>query len=360
MDEDAFNVTLSSNIERTYDPNNKPAKFVTRLAKSIELTGEWEVAATRLQFENNWRTEIEGQVLGVYVRDVSTIGSPNYVPNMDHSEITGPTRSGADGVRRAALIRSSWAQEPWSTGFSRTMNYRLVNIPGRKYASIEELGRAVCAAINEAFRFMVPPLHVRYSYQFSRKMVQISPAIRNPPSNDPYYAVRIVTMKLPNDSGENLMEALGFIPGETGEAKDAQGRTVGTYNYYGNPVIPSATAQAMMSRITMQDECSITAVAIQRPRLPVIRQLLLYSDVGAYRLVGDARAQLLDTVVVSSAFGEAEDALRGTRPNYVAVHRKSIDTIEIRITDHTGADIEFTNPYSPVSVTLQFRRVRRV
>ena len=47
-----FQVTLPSNVKA--NPRNKPVQYETTLAKSLDLTGEWEVALINLSYPHNW------------------------------------------------------------------------------------------------------------------------------------------------------------------------------------------------------------------------------------------------------------------------------------------------------------------
>ena len=55
-----FYLTLPSNSSLEYFPNNTVANFKVKLAESVELTGEWEVALAKIQYPHSWSTIREG------------------------------------------------------------------------------------------------------------------------------------------------------------------------------------------------------------------------------------------------------------------------------------------------------------
>ena len=55
-----FYLTLPSNSSLEYFPNNTVANFKVKLAESVELTGEWEVALAEIQYPHSWSTIREG------------------------------------------------------------------------------------------------------------------------------------------------------------------------------------------------------------------------------------------------------------------------------------------------------------
>jgi hypothetical protein len=51
-----FYLTLPSNSSLTYFPNNTVANFRVKLAETIVLPGQWEVALTELHYPHTWST----------------------------------------------------------------------------------------------------------------------------------------------------------------------------------------------------------------------------------------------------------------------------------------------------------------
>jgi hypothetical protein len=69
---DDFTIVLPSNVRNGQaDNKNMPSSYVTQLARTVNLEGQWEVAATRLQYKNTWCNLPNPQVMGVFLRNMS-------------------------------------------------------------------------------------------------------------------------------------------------------------------------------------------------------------------------------------------------------------------------------------------------
>ena len=55
-----FYLTLPSNSSMEYFPGNTVANFKVKLAESIQLTGDWEVALSKFNYPHTWSTLREG------------------------------------------------------------------------------------------------------------------------------------------------------------------------------------------------------------------------------------------------------------------------------------------------------------
>jgi hypothetical protein len=86
-----------------------------------------------------------------------------------------------------------------------------------------------------------------------------------------------------------------------------------------------------------------------------IHNLMVYSDVVDFSVVGDVKAQLLRVVEIppSSAFGESI-VLTYEKPYFLPLATKEISSIEIDIKDDSGHQVDFQ--FGRVEVTLQFVR----
>ena len=155
--DDEFSITLPSNVLSKEDPNNTPSKFVTRLNKTIQLSGAWEVAATRLQLQNRWYNFVKPQMLGVYVRDIRTSGE-TYAAGTEHQTASAEEQR----FNRAALL---WKGASWATGgFVKNMSYRCVTFPAGVYTTIEHMGLTLCNQIMLAFDDSINDLDITYSF----------------------------------------------------------------------------------------------------------------------------------------------------------------------------------------------------
>ncbi len=56
MSEDGFYVTLPCNASMDVYPDNRISNYKTRLAKSMNLKGQWEVGLIEIYYPNSWFT----------------------------------------------------------------------------------------------------------------------------------------------------------------------------------------------------------------------------------------------------------------------------------------------------------------
>jgi len=345
---DEFSITLPSNVFSKEDPNNTPSKYVTRLNRTIQLSGDWEVAATRLQLQNRWYNFTKPQMLGVYVRDIRTSEDAYDAGTGLRRGITAATEPPKEKhFNRLAL---KWQDASWATAFVKNMTYRCITFPAGIYTSLEQVGETLCKLITNAFENSFEDLDLQYTYIAPTKKAQILQQLDEEESK--LYVVRIVSLTNPTDV--DVMETLGFTKSFSGFAEE--GKT--HYKFYGAVEIPTKQQIASMHLLLLSQFCGISAKTANKPAIPEVRQLMLYADVAALRNVGNIEAQLLDSVVVTAKFGDCEDALRGVTPNYVPVYRNTFSTIEIELTDYAGDPLRFpSDSISPVIVTLRFRKV---
>jgi hypothetical protein len=344
---DSFSITLPSNVRSTLDPDNTPSKYTTRLLKPLELDGEWEVAATRLQYHHSWCNITKPKVLGVFFRNLlSTLPVSNTlalgnVPQepVDHSML-------------------QCMDESWAIGLKGLVHYRRVQVPVGYYESREALGYAVEYAIRVAFKQSGVPVAISMNQKYSLKVDAAKLMAAYESSWLSAYAIRIVQLDSADGEEDDIMELLGFSHTEAGSLSTSSGPYV-RYKYYGDATFPTpATARAFSISDMYERYCGIITTYPKLVPFVSLRQLFLYTDIVSFRAVGDVQAQLLDTVIVGSKHDAYEDALRGTKPCYVAVSQQKIQSIEITLRDHTGEPLKFVNTYNPVVVTLHFRQRR--
>ena len=341
-----FSITLPSNVISKEDPNNTPAKFVTRLNKTIQLSGAWEVAATRLQLQNLWFNFPKSQKLGVYVRNLKTTSEDSY---------DAGTQSTTASMEQQQFDKaaSQWKDASWATNaFVKNMNYRCVTFPAGAYTSIEHMGQMLTNQITLAFEDSFEDLELQYQYWDDLGgNVWIWNVEDGTTIN--LHVLRIVSLAGPDDL--DVMEVLGFKPEFQGVSEDGNGY----FKFFGGVQTPTKDEVESWSDQRLKHYCFIRNKVMDKPVIPTARQLMLYADVGALRSVGNIEAQLLDSVVVHAKIGEYEDALRGVTANYVPVYRNTFSTIEIELTDHAGERLRFPpSSSSPVIVTLRFRKVK--
>ena len=59
--ESEFYVTLSSYSSMQYFPDNKTSNFVTKLSRTLQLDGEWEVGLAEIVYPHTWCNIREGK-----------------------------------------------------------------------------------------------------------------------------------------------------------------------------------------------------------------------------------------------------------------------------------------------------------
>ena len=59
--ESEFYVTLPSNSSMEYFPDNKTSNFVTKLSRTLQLDGDWEVGLAEIDCRHTWYNIREGK-----------------------------------------------------------------------------------------------------------------------------------------------------------------------------------------------------------------------------------------------------------------------------------------------------------
>ena len=59
--ESEFYVMLPSNSSLEYFPNNKTSNFVTKLSRTLQLDGEWEVGLAEIDYPHTWYSIHKGK-----------------------------------------------------------------------------------------------------------------------------------------------------------------------------------------------------------------------------------------------------------------------------------------------------------
>ena len=84
-----FYLTLPSNSSMAYFPNNTVANFRGKLAETIDLPGQWEVALVGLHYPHTWPTIKKGVQqtflynLGADLKDETAILKEVYYPSLE-------------------------------------------------------------------------------------------------------------------------------------------------------------------------------------------------------------------------------------------------------------------------------------
>ena len=72
--ESEFYVTLPSNSSMQYFPDNKTSNFVTKLPRTLQLDGEWEVGLAEIVYPHTWyNTYVKERILWKFTLQITCI-----------------------------------------------------------------------------------------------------------------------------------------------------------------------------------------------------------------------------------------------------------------------------------------------
>ena len=314
---DAFVITLPSNASMQTYTKNRPSNYVVQLPNYVDLSGNWEVAATDIQFSHEWYNLPKDYVLGV---------------NVYHREQKHTPRNSFDTPQDIELNR--WReQEPWGTTDQEKFKYRAVMVKRGNYTSFRELGQHICGLITAAVTEVYPePFKVDYVYDATKKTAEFIPKAG--------FVIRFSTQS------HDLMKILGI---ESTQQIFVGGKTTPSLYFYGTMPI---TVFAGSVKDYSKDKIT-TANAVPED-LPDLRTIFVYSDIADYQIVGDVKAQLLGVVPVNNRPGERTNWTFNP-PMYSSVATNSFNSIKIWLTDHCGEEVKFSNTSDFIVARLHFK-----
>lgn len=87
METTPFYITLPSNASKDMFPNNQISNYTVKLAKAVDLKGDWEVALTEIQYPRTWNTFTAAEAKFHIKREQDPMGihtsfPPGYYPNI--------------------------------------------------------------------------------------------------------------------------------------------------------------------------------------------------------------------------------------------------------------------------------------
>ena len=274
-----FYLTLPSNSSQQFFPNNTLTDFTTKLASTLELTGEWEVGLAEMMFPRSWYTIPKS---GLYIDvDIEKCNAALNRLKQDERKrvMTNQYSAGDDAPPKIHIVR--------------------LFVTGDFYHSMEEL---INQMNNAGFRaFIAAREHIGDSINLptffyratARKLYVTLPAgmsVKFPPI---------------------LESILGFSPEQ---------------NPICNAHEESTTVRADLS-------CDLQAG---------IHALYVYCDLLQFTYVGDIKAPLLRVVNSGGEAGDVVTRYY-ERPRYIPLQKKNFDSIQIIIRDDLGEKIQFEN-----------------
>jgi hypothetical protein len=305
-----------------YYPNNTLANYTTKLPQLFDLNGEWEVGLYEIQFPISWyNVSSEEAQLFLMALDEGVTDFIDVSPPGGHYE--NPETL----VKQINDVLISKEKSPESRFYPGDISKQVTVSPAVMAA----------AAKGPTVRFLFQPISKKISVEFKPKA----------------QAYSSMTMKMSKD----LAELLGFewrsaqtatkILNEIDkdESLDADERFMARlaarrFTENANGMVELTPGKSVY---TAERVCDL-----QRG----FYSLFIYCDLVEPIVVGDAKVPLLRTVNIAG-----RESLTVSRiyqnVQYVPVHKKQFDTIELDIRDDTGRKVPFER--GKVIVTLHFR-----
>ena len=329
---DEFQITLPSNSSLDVYKKNRPSNYTVSLPHYVNLEGEWQVAATDIQFTHEWETLVQDHVLGVYVLHRSATKKPvnKYVVAIDQQ-------------------LNEWRKMEWAKEHEDKFLYRKITVKRGWYPSVKALADHVCTLIADAFVGDFPNFTVQYEHD--RTNQRTGPTVGLIPNSD--YVIRVA------DTNSTVMTLLGFKKSSslilTGDS--ALAKSFAFYSGYGDgfyAVVDNQhdTMPSIYRAFRVETYNADPAILLD------LRSVFVYCDLFDYQIVGDTKAQLMGVVPVVTKVGERTH-WTFSPPYYSRVIKNSFKTVKIWLTDHCGEEVRFYDNSDFIVARLHFKRKRR-
>ena len=307
-----------------YYPNNTLANYVTKLPHSFDLPGEWEVGLSEIQFPISWYnvTDREFHML-LLLMDSDVPELIDVSPPPGHYERPDQL---VKQINDALLA----AQKNLATRFA--YDEKIVSVtPGQNHP--ENLSRGTANDV-ESVRFSYNPIPKRISADFKDRnqivTVQMSKDLCQLMGFD-WQSAKEYAAKLRSIEDDESIDDL---------SKSDVKQKARKFTENGNGLV-----ELLPGKSSYTAEC---VCDLQRE----FYSLFVYCDVVEPTVVGDFKVPLLRTVHIDGREGLIVGRIY-KNIQYVPLHRKQFDTIEIDIRDDVGRKVPFE--CGKVIVTLNFR-----
>jgi len=320
----SFYLTLPSNSSMSYYPENTLANYITKLPQAFDLKGDWEVGLYEIQFPitwyNNYEEEAKLFLLSLNDGDTDFVDvSPPY-GHYEHPQLL------VSQMNDVLLLKG---KQPDSR-----LNYDDTS----KVVTVSPVGASAAKEIAApVVRFSFQPISKKISVEFKPKSKAYSS----------------VTLRM----SKGLAELLGFEWQSVEEAA----KTTDAIN---SDVSLDDHQKSMAKRAARRFTESTKDMVELTPGKPLYTaervcdlqrgfySLFVYCDLVEPTVLGDTKVPLLRTVNIS---GKENLTVGRVYQNvqYIPVHRKQFDTIELDIRDDTGRKVPFER--GKVVITLHFR-----
>jgi len=316
-DMSSFYMTLPSNSSMDVFPDNTLAEYATKLPQNFDMQGEWEVGMSEIQFPTSWYN-VSRQDARLFLK-VTPYGQSSREVN-----ISPPAGLYDTPEILVKEINSLIAAAKIDI---KTIRFKYNNISKKISCEAHNLGEHLNTIAETTF-IMTEHLAEMLGFNWERGKEFIASAHRESASDVDY------SEQLP--MGEYQRKQFDILAQYPDKADFVE---VCPFNK-----ILEIDESNEIDSYTAENVCDLNRGFFS---------LFVYCDVVEPVVVGDVLVPLLRTVNITAKEGIMVSRIFET-VQYVPVHRKQFDTIEIHIRDDTGRRIPFQR--GKVIVTLHFRR----
>ena len=319
-----FLLTLPSNT----GGSNTPSNYTVQLQNYVELEGDWEVAATDVQFTRVWRNLEHDYVVGAFVA-LRTAQNPS---------------AQTYGSEEDTLL-NAWRTTSWGKLSQQYFTYFKVVVPKGYYSTYYALASEICRAIKA--EVLKDPtfteFDVKYEYDENDRTARLVPR-------------HLFLLKL-SALHEDLLAMIGIrkIHAQslwTARPQHPQ-RIQRLFAFFGN--LPLAVKfDSLAENPAVRDDSSVISRDTKPNGLPRKPAIYAYCDVIDHQYVGDVKAQLLGVVPVRQS-GARRVHWTFNPPYYSPVIAQSFNSVHVWLADHLGEEIRFTDASDFAVLRLHFR-----
>ncbi len=316
MESTDFYVTLPSNANMSEYPSNRPSKFKVDLSHRRELNdGVWEMALTEIQFTNNWRYCTPGFDLLVWFGDYYPISFRHKHRHYFLDKVSDAENILLDEVANLNVT---------------TLLTEYVTVPAGEWRDEYEFGNMLALCLMNGINKRIVRHHVnrithpvleslRYERDKTSKRGKFV-------ANDGKVPLFITT------EHTKVMSMLGLTLAKYSSQLEAAGKKIRVYTFGED----SAVTQPIMG-------------------FPALEVMFVYSSVCEEQHIGDHAGNLLRTVAVTVERGKRQ-CERYSPPTYVRLRPSTLNSIDIQLSDKTGAEVSFGDLSSLVVLQLHVRK----
>ena len=312
-----FLVTLPSNTSLDIHKANRPSNYTVQLQNYVELDGDWEVAATEIQFSRAWINIDNDYDIGVFIA-LRTAENPEAETYEDVDE---------------AL--NAWRVTTWGRSMQAKFKYYKIVIQRGYYPTYRELAAEICHLIKSRAVQDFGGFDVKYTYDDSSRVARIEPA-------QPFI-IRITALH------EDLLSMIGIKKTPTGYQNE-------NFAFYGMQQINLSKYNEPKEGAIARHENCIAAIDTTPDGVPEKQAVFAYCDVIDHQFVGNVKAQILGVIPVNNE-GDVLTHWTFNPPYYSRVIAQSFNSVHVWLADHLGEEINFVDTTDFIVLRLHFRPV---